>query len=60
MARRFISDLKSGERVDDEVFLIRSKDLRTRGVDEPVGMGVSCGIGGGHGGLLFLGVAARR
>jgi len=29
MARRFISELKSGERIDDEVFLVRSKDLRT-------------------------------
>jgi len=29
MARRFIRDLSPGERVEDEVFLIRSKDLRT-------------------------------
>ena len=29
MARRFIKDLSPGERVEDEVFLIRSKDLRT-------------------------------
>ncbi len=29
MARRFITDLRAGERIDDEVFLIRSKDLRT-------------------------------
>ncbi|UCF34942.1 MAG: HD domain-containing protein [Phycisphaerales bacterium] len=29
MAHRFIADLKAGERIDDEVFLIRSKDLRT-------------------------------
>ena len=29
MARRFINDLRAGERIDDEVFLIRSKDLRT-------------------------------
>ncbi|MEK7731141.1 MAG: HD domain-containing protein [Planctomycetota bacterium] len=27
--RRFISELKAGERIEDEVFLIRSKDLRT-------------------------------
>lgn len=29
MARRFIAELKPGERIDEEVFLIRSKDLRT-------------------------------
>ncbi len=29
MTRRFISELKPGERIEDEVFLIRSKDLRT-------------------------------
>lgn len=29
MSRRFITDLRPGERVEDEVFLIRSKDLRT-------------------------------
>ncbi|MFQ5491938.1 MAG: 3'-5' exoribonuclease YhaM family protein [Phycisphaerae bacterium] len=29
MARRFIEDLKPGERVEDQVFLIASKDLRT-------------------------------
>lgn len=29
MARRFITDLRAGERIEDEVFLIRSKDLRT-------------------------------
>ena len=29
VARRFISELKAGERIEDEVFLIRSKDLRT-------------------------------
>lgn len=29
MARRFIAELKAGERIEDEVFLIRSKDLRT-------------------------------
>ena len=29
MARRSITDLKAGERIEDEVFLIRSKDLRT-------------------------------
>ncbi len=29
MARRFISELKAGERIEDDVFLIRSKDLRT-------------------------------
>ena len=29
MTRRFITELKSGERIEDEVFLIRSKDLRT-------------------------------
>jgi len=27
--RRFISELKAGDRIEDEVFLIRSKDLRT-------------------------------
>jgi 3'-5' exoribonuclease len=29
MSRRFIKDMKAGEQIDDEVFLIRSKDLRT-------------------------------
>lgn len=29
MARRFIEDLKPGERVEDQIFLIASKDLRT-------------------------------
>ncbi len=29
MARRYISDLQAGDRVEDVVFLIRSKDLRT-------------------------------
>lgn len=29
MARRFVNEIKPGERVEDEVFLIRSKDLRT-------------------------------
>lgn len=29
MTRRFITELKAGERIEDEVFLIRSKDLRT-------------------------------
>ena len=29
MAHRFIADLRAGERLADEVFLIRSKDLRT-------------------------------
>ena len=29
MARRFIKDLTPGQRIEDEVFLIRSKDLRT-------------------------------
>jgi len=29
MTRRFINELKPGERVEDEVFVIRSKDLRT-------------------------------
>lgn len=29
MARRFIEDLKPGERLDDQIFLIASKDLRT-------------------------------
>jgi len=29
VTRRFITELKSGERIEDEVFLIRSKDLRT-------------------------------
>ena len=29
MARRFVNELKAGDRVDDEVYLIRSKDLRT-------------------------------
>jgi len=29
VARRSITDLKAGERIEDEVFLIRSKDLRT-------------------------------
>ena len=28
MARRFIADCKPGEQIDDEVFLIKSKDLR--------------------------------
>ena len=27
--RRFVSELKAGDRIEDEVFLIRSKDLRT-------------------------------
>ena len=29
MAHRFITDLRAGDRIEDEVFLIRSKDLRT-------------------------------
>jgi len=29
VARRFVADIKAGERIEDEVFLIRSKDLRT-------------------------------
>ena len=29
MARRFISDMKAGERLEDQVFLINQKDLRT-------------------------------
>jgi 3'-5' exoribonuclease len=29
MTRRFIADLQPGERIEDEVFLVRSKDLRT-------------------------------
>ena len=29
MSRRFIKDMKAGEQIDDEVFLIRTKDLRT-------------------------------
>ena len=29
MARRFIRDLQPGERIEDQVFAIRSKDLRT-------------------------------
>jgi len=29
MAHRFVKDLRPGERIEDEVFLIRSKDLRT-------------------------------
>lgn len=29
VGRRFIAEIKAGERVEDEVFLIRSKDLRT-------------------------------
>ena len=29
MGRRNISDIKAGERIEDEIFLIRSKDLRT-------------------------------
>lgn len=29
MGRRYICDIKAGERIEDEVFLIRSKDLRT-------------------------------
>ncbi|UCE62281.1 MAG: HD domain-containing protein [Phycisphaerales bacterium] len=29
MARRYINELQPGERIEDEVFLIRSKDLRT-------------------------------
>ncbi len=29
MARRFISEIKAGERIEEEIFLIRSKDLRT-------------------------------
>ncbi len=29
MARRYISDLQAGDRIEDDVFLIRSKDLRT-------------------------------
>ncbi len=29
MAHRFINDLRAGERLEDEVFLIQSKDLRT-------------------------------
>lgn len=29
MAHRFIADLRPGERIEEEVFLIRSKDLRT-------------------------------
>lgn len=29
MPRRFVNELKAGERIEDEVFLIRSKDLRT-------------------------------
>lgn len=29
MGRRYISDIKAGERIEDEIFLIRSKDLRT-------------------------------
>jgi 3'-5' exoribonuclease len=29
MAHRFIADLQAGARIEDEVFLIRSKDLRT-------------------------------
>ncbi len=29
MGRRCIADIKAGERIEDEVFLIRSKDLRT-------------------------------
>ncbi len=29
MSRRFIAEIKAGERIEDEVFLIRSKDLRT-------------------------------
>ncbi len=29
MGHRFITDLRAGERVEDEVYLIRSKDLRT-------------------------------
>lgn len=29
MAHRFITDLRAGERIEDEVFLIRTKDLRT-------------------------------
>lgn len=29
MAKRYISNLAAGDRIDDEVFLVRSKDLRT-------------------------------
>ena len=29
MAHRFITDLRAGDFLEDEVFLIRSKDLRT-------------------------------
>jgi 3'-5' exoribonuclease len=29
VGRRFIAEIKAGERIEDEVFLIRSKDLRT-------------------------------
>ena len=29
MARRFIAEIKAGERIEEEIFLIRSKDLRT-------------------------------
>lgn len=29
MSRRFVTDLRPGDRIEDEVFLIRSKDLRT-------------------------------
>ncbi len=29
MARRFVTDMRAGERIEDQIFLIRSKDLRT-------------------------------
>jgi 3'-5' exoribonuclease len=29
MTRRFIAEIKAGERIEEEIFLIRSKDLRT-------------------------------
>ena len=29
MAHRFVADLRAGDRLDDEVFAVRSKDLRT-------------------------------
>ena len=29
MARRYIADLKAGEQVEDQAFLIKQKDLRT-------------------------------
>ncbi len=29
MARRFISEIRAGERIEEQIFLIRSKDLRT-------------------------------